>query len=220
MLPSKTRTFLLMPKGASSPLAILLGSGQELTEVPMLTRRRFTALCAVFGVAAPTIAGAAEPYPSKTIKIIVPFPPGTASEFFIRLIAERLTARFARPVVVENHPGGAAGRLGASVVASAAPDGYTLLASPPGPLVTAAALYKSLNYNPARAFEPVALLFSSPQLLTVNASLPVSPLPELIAYIRQRPGKISIASPAFGTQPHLLAELLKSIAKVEIVHVP
>src|SRR5690349_15258517 len=140
-------------------------------EPAMLTRRRFTAACAAIGLALPAIARGAETYPARAVKIIVPFPPGTASEFFIRLIADRLASRFGQPFVVENRPGGAGGTLGASVVAAAAPDGYMLLACPPGPLVTAAALYKNLNYDPAHAFEPVALLFASPQLLTVNAAV-------------------------------------------------
>jgi tripartite-type tricarboxylate transporter receptor subunit TctC len=185
----------------------------------VLTRRHFTASCVAISLAIPALA-AAEVYPARTVKIIVPFPPGTASEFFIRLIADRLASRFGQPCIIENRPGGAGGTLGASLVAAAAPDGYTLLASPPGPLVTASALYKSLGYDPSRAFEPIALLFSSPQLLTVNAEFPANNLDELIAYARQHPGKISIASPGYGTQPHLLADLLRAVAKVDIVHVP
>lgn len=186
----------------------------------MLSRRQFTASCVAIGVAIPARAPAAEGYPARTVRIIVPFPPGTASEFFIRLIAGRLAARFGQPCIIENHPGGAGGTLGASLVAAAAPDGYTLLASPPGPLVTAAALYKNLSYDPTRAFEPIALLFSSPQLLAVNAAIPANSFEELIAYARRYPGKISIASPGYGTQPHLLAEQLRAIAQIDIVHVP
>jgi tripartite-type tricarboxylate transporter receptor subunit TctC len=186
----------------------------------MLSRRCFTASCAAIGVALPALALGAETYPARAVKIIVPFPPGTASEFFVRLIADRLASRFGEAFVVENRPGGAGGTLGASVVAGAAPDGYMLLASPPGPLVTAAALYKNLNYDPAHAFEPIALLFSSPQLLIVNSAVPANTVEELVAYARQRPGELNIASPGFGTQPHLLAELLKKTAQIDVVHVP
>src|SRR6185436_18577308 len=105
-------------------------------------------------------------------------------------------------------------------VANSPPDGYTLLASPPGPLVTAASLYKNLGYDPGKSFSPIALLFSSPQLLTVNPTIPVTSVHELVDYAKRRPGKISIASPGYGTQPHLLAEMFKSTAAIDIVHVP
>jgi tripartite-type tricarboxylate transporter receptor subunit TctC len=164
--------------------------------------------------------GRADAYPTRTIRIVVPFPPGTASEYFVRLLADRLTSRFGQPVIVENRAGGAGGTLGAMAVALADPDGYTLLASPPGPLVTAAALYRNLGYDPSKSFAPVAFLLGSPQLLTINPAVSARSINELVEYVRDRPGKISIASPGYGTQPHLLAEMLRSTAAIDIVHVP
>jgi tripartite-type tricarboxylate transporter receptor subunit TctC len=185
----------------------------------MLTRRSLiaaSALSALIGV--PSIH-AAQPYPARTVKIVVPFPPGTPSEFVIRALADSLSAKFRQPFIIENRPGGAGGTVGAAAVATAEPDGHTLLASSPGPLVTAAAMYKNLAYDPA-AFVPVALLFSSPQLLTVHPTVPATSLGQLVQYARAHPRTLNFASPGYGTQPHLLGELLKESAGIEIVHVP
>lgn len=162
----------------------------------------------------------AQSYPNRTIRLVLPFPPGGATEFINRLVADRLSSRFRQPVIVENRPGGAGGTVGAKAVATADPDGYTLLLSPPGPLVTAAAIYKNLDYDPSTSFAPVALMFSSPQVLAVNPGVPAKTIPELVAYAKSNPGKISFASPGFGTQPHLLGEMLKLAAGIDIVHVP
>src|SRR5262245_57921167 len=186
-------------------------------EAIMHTRRSL-----LFGLAASTFIGhvrAGEAYPVRPIKLVVPFPPGTSSELVLRLIADRLTAQFGQPIVIENRPGGAGGTVGAASVANAEPDGYTLLASTPGPLVTAAALYSKLGYDPA-SVAPAALLFERPQLLAVPLSAPASSLAELRAHAKRHPGKISFASPGHGTQPHLLGELLKATAGIDIIHVP
>jgi tripartite-type tricarboxylate transporter receptor subunit TctC len=182
----------------------------------MLSRRHL-----LLGLAAAGLSGAHanEAFPNRPIKIVVPFPPGTPSEVVVRAVAERLASRFGQPVIVENRPGGAGGTIGAATVANAEPDGHTLLASAPGPLVTAAALYRSLGYNPAD-FVPVALLFESPQLLAVNPAVPARSLKELAAFAKANPGKVAFASPGYGTQPHLLGEMLKAAAGIDIVHVP
>jgi tripartite-type tricarboxylate transporter receptor subunit TctC len=179
----------------------------------MLANRAF--LFAVAGVILNLAASAAadEIYPNRTIKLVVPFPPGAASEFAIRAVADRLSTKFGQAVVIENRPGGAGGTVGAAAVANAAPDGYTLL-------VTAPVMYKNLGYDPARSFAPVALLFNSPQLLIVHPQLPATSIAELVDHARRNPGRISFASPGHGTQPHLLGEMLKSTAKLDIVHVP
>jgi tripartite-type tricarboxylate transporter receptor subunit TctC len=186
----------------------------------MLTRRVLVLALAAAGTGLRAAGGAAETYPRKIIKVIVPFPPGVPSEIIYRLLADRLSAKLGQPVIIENRPGGAGGTVGAAAVANAAPDGYTLLASAPSPLVTAAALYKNLGYDPSTSFAPIAMLFASPELLTVNSALPAKSLQELVDYAKRAPGKISIASPGYGTQPHLLAEMLKSAAGIDIVHVP
>lgn len=185
----------------------------------MLTRRSLIAASALTGLAGLLPAYAAQPYPARAVKIVVPFPPGTPSEFVIRGLADRLSAKFKQPFIIENRPGGAGGTLGAAAVAAADPDGHTLLASPPGPLVTAAAIYKNLSYDPA-ALVPVALLFNSPQLLAVHPSVPAKSLQELVQHAKAHPRMLNFASPGYGTQPHLLGEVLKGKAEIDIVHVP
>jgi tripartite-type tricarboxylate transporter receptor subunit TctC len=162
----------------------------------------------------------AEPsYPSRTVKIVMPFPPGTPSEFVIRALAEQLSEKFKQPFIIENRPGGAGGTVGAAAVAAAASDGYTLLASSPGPLVTAAAMFKNLPYDPA-ALVPIARLFESPQLLAVHPSVPAKSLEGFVLYAKAHPRTINFASPGIGTFPHLLGEMLKASAGIEIDHVP
>ena len=186
----------------------------------MLTRRAFALAVAASATGLNIASFAAETYPVRVIKVIVPFPPGVPSEIIYRLVADRLSTKFGQPVIIENRPGGAGGTVGAAFVANADPDGYTLLASSPSPLVTAAALYKDLGYEPSSSFASIALLFTSPQLLAVNSALPVKSLQEFVSYAKSKPGKISFASVGYGTQPHLLAEMLKSAADIDIVHVP
>ena len=122
--------------------------------------------------------------------------------------------------MVENRPGGAGGTVGVKSVASADPDGYTLLFTPPGPLVSAPAIFKNVGYDPAKAFAPVAAIFSSPQILVVNPGVPAKSMQALVAHAKANPGKVSYASPGFGTQPHLLGEMLKLNTGADIVHVP
>ena len=186
----------------------------------MLTRRVLVLALTAAGSGLNVASSAAENYPKKMIKVIVPYPPGVPSEIIYRLLADQLSAKFGRPVIIENRPGGAGGTVGAAAVANAEPDGYTLLACAAGPLVTAAALYKNLGYEPSRSFAPIAMLFTSPNLLAVNSALPTKSLQELVGYVKSKPGKISFASVGYGTQPHLLAEMLKSEAGIDIVHVP
>lgn len=185
----------------------------------MLTRRSLIAASALCSLVGAPSAYTAQPYPTRTVKIVVPFPPGTPSEFVIRALADSLAAKFRQPFIIENRAGGAGGTVGAAAVATAEPDGYTLLASSAGPLVTAAAMYKNLPYDPA-AFVPVALLFSSPQLLTVHPAVPATSVGELVQHAKTHPRSLNFASPGYGTQPHLLGEILKQSADIEIVHVP
>src|SRR5262244_722355 len=146
-----------------------------------------------------------ESYPTRPITIIVPFPPGGNSEIIVRALADRLSLALRQPVIVDNRPGGAGGTVGAKAVANANPDGYTLLFTPAAPLVTAPLIYKNLGYDPFKSFTPVATIFSTPQMLVVTPSLPVDSMAQLASYAIANPGKVSFASPGFGTQPHLLA---------------
>ena len=162
---------------------------------------------------------ASQSYPHRPIKIVVPFPPGGPSDLVSRAVADGLSSRFGHPVVIEHRPGGGGGTVGAAAAATAQPDGYTLLLSPPGPLVTAATIYRNVGYDPAKSFSPIAKLFKSPHVLVTNSSVPAQSIQDLVALAKQNPGKISFASPGYGTQPHLLGEMFKAAAGIDIVHV-
>jgi tripartite-type tricarboxylate transporter receptor subunit TctC len=163
---------------------------------------------------------AAQTYPTRPVKIVVPFAPGGPTEFIIRLVADRLTGTLGQPFVIENRPGGAGGTVGAKSVASAEADGYTLLFSSPGPLVTAAAVYKNLDYDPIKSFDPIAMVIYAPQMVVVHPSLPATSLAELVDYAKRNPGKVTFGSSGYGTQPHMLGEMLKLAAGINIIHVP
>jgi len=167
-----------------------------------------------------TTSAAAETYPSRPVKIVIPFGPGGPTEFIIRLTADRLTAMLGQPFVIENRPGGAGGTVGAKSVAVAEPDGYTLLFSSPGPLVTAAAVYRNLDYDPVKNFAPIAMLIYAPQMLVVHPSVPAKTFAEFVAYAKANPGKITFGSSGYGTQPHILGEMLRHAAGIELVHIP
>ena len=184
-------------------------------------KRALLLAVAVSGLALSAVAPAsAQTYPTRVVKLVIPSPPGGAVEVVIRILAERLTAALGQPFVVENRPGGAGGAVGAKAVASADPDGYTLLVTSPGPMVVAPAIYKNIGYNPLKDFAPVAGLLSSPQMLAVHTSVPANSLQEFVAYAKANPGKINFASPGYGTQPHLLGEMFRLAAGVNIVHIP
>jgi hypothetical protein len=187
----------------------------------LLARRILLAASLVASLAAVlALPAAAQGYPNRPVKIVMPFAPGGPTEFIIRLVADRLTATLGQAFVIENRPGGAGGTVGAKSVAIAEPDGYTLLFSSPGPLVTAAAVYKSLDYDPIKSFAPIAMLIYAPQMLVVHPSVRANSLPEFVAYARSNPGKITFGSSGYGTQPHMLGEMLKLAAGINIIHVP
>jgi tripartite-type tricarboxylate transporter receptor subunit TctC len=156
-------------------------------------------------------------YPTKPIKIVVPFSAGSAVDILPRLIAEKLSVRWGQPVVVENRPG-ASGNIGAEAVAHAPPDGHTLLSSPAPPLVINQFLYPKLPFDPA-AFVPVTVLATAPNVLVVSAKLPANNLDELIAFARANPQKLSYASPGNATTPHLTAEWFSVLTGIRTVHV-
>ena len=190
-------------------------------EVTVVGKRILFAVLAAFAIVATAAEpAAAQSYPNRPVKIIVPFAPGGPTEFIIRLTADRLTGMLGQAFVIENRPGGGGGTVGAKSVAVAEPDGYTLLFSSPGPLVTAAAVYKNLDYDPIKSFAPIAMLIYAPQMLVVHPSIPAHSLNEFIAYANSHPGKITFGSSGYGTQPHILGEMLKRAAGIDIVHVP
>jgi tripartite-type tricarboxylate transporter receptor subunit TctC len=161
----------------------------------------------------------AQEFPTRAVTLVVPLAPGGAMDIITRAYGAKLSERLGKPVIVENRPGG--GTVTAAVsVAKAAPDGHTLLVTPSGTLATNATLYKSLPYDPIKDFVPVALYTKVPFVLVVNPALPVKTLPELIKYAKDNPGRLTYASTGVGTVPHLAFEILKTMAGVEITHVP
>jgi tripartite-type tricarboxylate transporter receptor subunit TctC len=157
-------------------------------------------------------------YPSQTVRMVVGFPPGGTTDVIARLVAQGLSERLGRPFVVENRPG-ASGSIGAAGVAKAAPDGHTLLLVP-STQGTNAALYASLPYDTERDFAPVSLIASTPYLFVVHPGMPVQSFRDLVALLKQNPGKYQYASTSPGTAQHLGAELVKRMAGVDMEHVP
>lgn len=179
-------------------------------------------LAAICVAGATPAAGAADSdYPTKPIKIVVPYTAGGSNDVVGRVLGQKLTAYWGQPVIVENRPG-AGGNLGAATVARAVPDGYTFLITPNNLLTMNPSLYRKagLGYNPEKDLVPVSLVATGPILLAVNAALPVNSVQELIAYAKANPGKLSYASAGIGTPHHLTAELFKSLTGTDMVHVP
>jgi len=182
----------------------------------VVTRR--TLLTSPVAFAALALAPAlAQAYPSRPIKLVVPFPAGGANDTIARLLAQQLTSSLTQPVVVENQAG-AGGTIGTRAVANASPDGYTLLMAAVSTVCIASLLYR-LDYDPAKAFAPVALLATEALTLVASPSLPASTIPELISYAKANPGTLNYGS-AIGVAPHIMMELFKIRAGVNIVHVP
>jgi tripartite-type tricarboxylate transporter receptor subunit TctC len=180
---------------------------------------RCLAFAALTVVAMATSAGA-QNYPQRVVRIVNPFPPGGSVDTMARILAQKLTDNLGQQVIVENRAG-AGGNTGAESVAKAEPDGYTLLFTAPGPLVVNQTLFtKGLPFDPARDFAPIALFATAPIVLMVHPSVPANNVQELIALARKEPGKIHFASAGPGSTNHLSGELFKSMAKIEITHVP
>jgi len=158
-------------------------------------------------------------YPNKSLRIIVPFAPGGSTDIFARLVAEKLAAAFSEAVVVENRAG-ASGNIGAEAVAKSPPDGYTLLMATTGVMAINNALFKNMAYDAARDFEPVIFIASITNVLSVPNDLPAKSVAELIALAKKEPGKLTFASSGAGSSTHLSAELFKSMAGIDVVHIP
>jgi len=164
-------------------------------------------------------AASQERYPSKPLRLIVPFAPGGSTDIFARLIAERAQAPLGQPVVVENRAG-AAGNIGAEAVVRSAPDGYTLLMATTGVMAINNALYKNMTYDAAKDLEPVLYVASITNVLIVPPDSPAKSVAELIALAKKEPGKLTFASSGAGASTHMSAELFKSMAGIDILHVP
>jgi tripartite-type tricarboxylate transporter receptor subunit TctC len=161
----------------------------------------------------------AQQFPTKPIRIVVPFPPGGFSDVFSRIIGKNINDSWGQQVVVDNRPG-AGGNIGADIVAKAPPDGYTLCMGTIGTHAINATLFSRLPYDPVRDFVAVAFVVEAEGLLVVHPSLPVRTTKELIALARSKPGQLTYASAGAGTTSHLAGELFKTMAKVDITHVP
>lgn len=177
------------------------------------------ALSAILTALAFDPALAAANYPSRPIRLIVPFAPGGPMDIMSRAIGESLTQRLGQQVVVDNR-GGAGGSIGTEIAARATPDGHTLLTGHIGTHAVNASLYPALGYDPVRDFAPVTLIATLPLGLFVNAALPAGSVQELIALARAKPGSINFASAGAGGPTHMAGEMLKTMARIEIVHVP
>ncbi len=174
---------------------------------------------AAAGATALALPAFAQAWPARPVKLLVPFPPGSSPDIVARLLAEPLAVALGQPVVVDNKPG-AGGNLGTGLVAKAEPDGYTLLFTIQGPLVTAPLLSKSLPYDPARELVPVTLVATSPNLLVVDPKLGADTLADFVRVAKSRRGELNYGSVGNGSAAHLAMELFKSRAGVDLVHVP
>ncbi len=175
-------------------------------------------LCAVVALALPASWPAgAQSYPDRPIRLIVPFPPGGPTDYVARIIGQYLSAHLGQ-VVLDNRPG-AGGTIASNAVASAEPDGYTLLYGSSATLGIAPALYRNVEYDPVKSFAPIALVSRVPFVLGVAATVPAHTLAEFIAYARANPGKLNFGA-TMGTPPHLVGELFKVTTGADILYVP
>ena len=181
--------------------------------------KRFLITSAVVGAVLPCVQGVhAQPYPSRAIRVIVPYVPGGGVDFVGRTIATKLADSWGNPVVVENRPGGGT-NIGSEIVARAAPDGYTLLVGGV-PNTANMALYQKPPYDVVKDFSPVILLDTAPNILAVHPSVPAKSVKELIAMAKARRGALTYASAGIGSSNHLSGELFRVLAGIDIVHIP
>ena len=181
--------------------------------------RRFVLLLLALAAALPALPAPAQTYPSKPVKLVVPFPPGGSLDLAGRLIAQKLTEMWGQSVVVENKPG-AGGNIGADYVAKSPPDGYTILLGALSTHAVNPSLYKSMPYDAAKDFAPITLIAITPNVLVVNASLPVNNVKEFLAYAKANSGKIAFGSGSNGSAGHLAGELFKVETGVDATHIP
>src|SRR5262245_61727628 len=176
------------------------------------------ATCAMLTLSPAVAQDPAAGYPNRPIRIIVANPAGGGIDTVTRIVADKLQQKIGQPIVIENR-GGAGGNIGAEAVYTAAPDGYTLLATVPSPITTNIFLYKKLNFDPDK-LEPVAVLGTFPNTLLVKNDFPAKTVKEFVAYAKANSGKINYASQGIGTTSHLTAELYNSLTGAKMVHIP
>jgi tripartite-type tricarboxylate transporter receptor subunit TctC len=184
-------------------------------------RIRAIVRCTLVGVPiafAPSIA-LAQAYPTKPVRIIVPWTAGGTADTLARIMAQKLGEGFGQQVLADNRPG-ASGQIGTELVAKAAPDGHTLLLATTAPNSTAPSLYSKLAYDPMKDFAPVSLIALTFYVLSVNPSVPVKSIPDLVKLAKARPGELNFSSPGNGTPNHLSGEMLKTMAGIQMQHIP
>jgi len=184
-----------------------------------MNRKAFAIVATIALAAIGPSQALAQAYPTKPVRLVVPFPPGGSTDIVARIVAQKLGDRIGQPLVVENR-GGAGGTIGTDAVAKAAPDGYTLGFASTSTHAVAPAVYAKLPYDPVKGFAPISLVAVTPYLLVVNPKVPVNSLKEFVAYVKPRPGKFNYASAGTGSTTHLAMEMLKSAAGLFILHIP
>jgi tripartite-type tricarboxylate transporter receptor subunit TctC len=184
----------------------------------MVDRRIVGAALLLASIGAWAQGDAAAAYPNKPIRMIVNFPPGGTVDVLARTVSQKLADKLGQPVVVDNRVG-AGGNIGAQAVFSANPDGYTLLATPPGPMTINQNLYRDMQFDPAK-FMPVIMMASVPNVITARADFPANSVKELIAYAKANPGKVTYASQGNGSTSHLTGQMFASMVGADMVHVP
>lgn len=194
-------------------------NGLKDKETVMLIRHRVRCLALPLLLSALSAWAQTEAWPAKPVRLVVTFPPGGSSDAAARIVAPRLAERLGQPVVIDNRPG-AGGGVGLDLVAKAPADGYTIVLASAGGLTANPSLYKKLSYDPARDFAPITTFGTSPFVLLASPTLAASNVNDLLKLVRTQPGRLSYASGGNGTAMHLSGELLKSMAKVHIVHIP
>jgi tripartite-type tricarboxylate transporter receptor subunit TctC len=183
----------------------------------MSIRTLFAALCAASLLHAGTAL--AQAWPSKPIRLMVPFPPGGSTDIVARIVAQKLGERLGQPLVIENR-GGGGGTIGTAATARTAPDGYNLAVASTSTHVVAPGVYPKLEYDPIKDFTPIGLMAVSPYLLVVNPAVPAKNLKELVVLAKERPGKLNYASAGIGSTTHLAMEMLKAATSTFMLHIP
>lgn len=176
-------------------------------------------VAAVAALLMPIPSAAQSDYPGKPIRLIIGFPPGGSTDIVGRIVAIKLSERLGQQIVVDNR-GGAGGTIGADIAAKSAPDGYTLTVGTTSTHAVAAGAYSKLPYDPVKHFSPISLVAITPYLLVVNPQVPATTLAELVTLAKNRPGKLNYASAGNGSTTHLAMEMLKDVAKINLVHIP
>src|SRR5258706_5515329 len=181
--------------------------------------RKITAACAVAALSGVASNAIAQAWPVKPVTYVVPFAPGGNTDTLARIIGPKLSAAIGQPVVIDNRPG-AGGNIGSAYVSKAAPDGYTILGGTISSHAINQSIYPRMPYDSMKSFEPIIMIGSAPLVVVVRSDSPYKTLKDLLAAAKAKPGELTFASAGTGTSPHLAGELLKSIAKVDMTHIP